>query len=269
MRKWAALLVPQMLATCLFAIGSIFYGIWGGVAFFLVALLLGLLIGVLLLRNPFQLLLEGKGILAINMDSTGVLQPFIVNVQTPYIKGRVAGVEVNDVFDRAAVSHLAAPRRNSMMAEPITEGDNKGGVRFELDGEMLNKGRFAMFHYPVILYNAQLNTIITKDWFADKEKDAFAEHGVLYLNRKMEELTSVVRDFGRAVVELLKPKESMFGKWWVWLIIGVFFIILIVMFGPSIMNALGGAGGTTATTVKAAAATVQGSGAITPVTPAG
>ena len=62
------------------------------------------------------------------------------------------------------------------------------------------------------------------------EKDTFAEHGVLYLNRKMEELTSVVRDFGRHVVETLKPKQSLFKNKWVIVIIIIFAVILLIIF---------------------------------------
>lgn len=260
MRKWAALLIPPMLATILFVIGDMYYGMMGGIGFFLIALLLGLLLGTMFLRNPFTAMLEGKGILCINIDSTGILNPFIVRVSPPYIKGRLHGKDVLDVFDRETVHHLAAPVQNSMKGIPADDG----GIRITLDNKTYNAARFAMFHYPVILYNEQIGSVITKDWLSNKEKDVFAEHTVLFLNRKMEELTSVVRDFGRYVVELLKPKSALGGSWWIWLLIGGFLLVLAVMFGPQILAALKGAGGAAAPAVKTATS-AMGNAPIAPV----
>ena len=98
LRKWGALLVVGFMCVICFMVGNITYGFIGSLVLFAVGLLVSLMIGNLMLRNPFTLMLEGKGIMAINMDSTGILRPFIVQVASPYIKSKFAGKAVNDVF---------------------------------------------------------------------------------------------------------------------------------------------------------------------------
>ncbi len=239
LKKYAALLIPPMLAVTAFYIGVSQFGLLVGIGLYIVAMIVGLLVGSALLTNPFTQMLEGKGILAINIDSTGILRPFILSVLPPYIKGKLLNKKVDDIFNRSTIAHLAAPIKNKSIAQR-TEG---GGIKIELDEPQFNEARFQLFHYPVVLYNQQIQSIITKDFLSGMEKDTFAEHGVLYLNRKMEELTSVVRDFGRHVVETLKPKQSLFKNKWVIVIIIIFAVILLVIFLPSIIQFVTGVGG--------------------------
>lgn len=254
-RKWAALLIGPCIATVLYVVGNIFYGLIGGVGFFAAGLLLSVILGAVLLSHPFRAMVEGKGILAIEMSSTGILRPFIVTVRSPFIHGKVEGQPMKDVFDREAVFSLTTPatagfaQRIDGHKKRAEDGEDlNGGLRLELTEEEFNKGRFAMYHYPVILYNSQMKTIITKDWLSEKEKGGFAEHSVLYLNRLMEELSTTVRDFARHVVETLKPGQSIFqNKWVLFIIIGAV-IILLILFAPAIINTvkgfIGGGGAT-------------------------
>lgn len=261
-KKYAVLVMCPLVTVMCWFVGLKFYGFLMSLCFLFSGLLLSVLIGFLLLKNPFSLLLEGKGILCFDICSTGIITPFIVGVNSPYIAGKVGGKDVKDVFDRKSVFSLAAPVKNKSKAElgvPI-DGEGTRGIKIVLDEVDYNKGRFALFHYPVLLWNSQVNSILTKDFLADGEKEAFAEHSVLYLNRKMEELTSVVRDFGRYVVELTKPKGSIFSNWWVWVIVGVLVVLLVVLFAPSVINAVSGAmntaGGGVAT-AKGGAVTIR------------
>lgn len=265
LRKYAALIFGPLITILLFYIAVIYYGLVIGIIFYLIGIILSVITGSLFLKTPFSAMLEGKGLICFNYDSTGILRPFIVNLQAPYIKGKFNKREVKDVFDRATVINLAAPIKNSTSAEMITEPpkegekDMRGGIKIELDEKEYNAARFGLFHYPVLIWNDQIKSIITKDWLGNKEKEVFAEHGVLYLNRTMENLTSYVRDFGRYIVEVLKPKESMFKNKWVIIIIGVFLVVLGLMFAPAIINAVKGS----AATITSAAQTA-GASTITP-----
>lgn len=250
LRKYAAMIFGPLLTVMLFYIATIFYGLLIGIVFYLVGIILGAMVGNLLLKTPFSIMLEGKGLLCFNYDSTGILRPFIVSLKSPYIVGKYNKKKVQDVFDRSTVINLAAPVKNAkpaeMIVEPPKEGepDKRGGIRIELDEKEYNKARFGLFHYPVLIWNDQIKSIITKDWLGNKEKEVFAEHGVLYLNRTMENLTSYVRDFGRYIVEVLKPKESIFKNKWVIIVIVIFLIVLAAMFAPAIINAIKGTAGT-------------------------
>lgn len=258
MRKYAALVLPQLVSVVLFFVGLIYYDLVGGIIFFMIALVLGILIGVMLLRNPFTDMVEGAGILVIDMNSTGVLQPFIVRLDNPYIEGLFRGQRIKDIFNRDATQVITPP----VIAEKRAKIDDKGGLTIELTKDDYNRNRFALFHYPVLVWNSNVKSFLTKDWFSEKEKSAFAEHTVLYLNQVMKELTTVVRDFGRHIVDNLRPQEnSILGNKWVWIIIIIFIGVLAVMFAPAIMSALSGVSGT----VSGAAGTAGGAvGAVVP-----
>jgi len=241
-RKYAALILNSFISVILFVIGNMYYGFVGGVGFMFGGLLVGIVLGLLLLKNPFSDMLEGKGIMVLNIDSTGIIRPFIVAVASPYIRGWFNKRPIEDVFDRATVSHLTTPEKNSNNAIV----NKNGGITIELDEKTYNDGRFALFHFPVLIWNDQIKSIITKDFLSEKEKDAFSEHGVLYLNRKVEELTATMRDFGRYVVETLKPTTSIFQSKWFWIIIVIVGVILLGLFAPIIYKTMvgfvGGAG---------------------------
>lgn len=242
-KKWVVLLLFPILVTVSFLIGFLFGNMIVGLLIMLVAVIVFSLLGTMLLRNPFTMMMEGKGLMAINMDSTGIIRPFIVSLQRPFITGRLGKKQVRDVFDRATVTQITAPE---IAKEPATVSDD-GTIKFEIPQKLYNQARFALYHYPVVLYNEQVNSIITKDMLSEGEKAIFAEHMVLYLNRKIEELTSQVRDFSRYVVESLKPKDSIWGNKWLWTVIIIAAIIIMaIMFGPLVFNAVtkasGGAG---------------------------
>lgn len=235
-KKYCALMINSFLSAILMFIGFTYYGIFGGLGFLFVGVLLGVLLGNIFLNNPFTEMLEGKGILTLNIDSTGIIRPFVVAVDSPYIRGFFNKKPVNDVFDRESVNQLATPKK----AETSLEQLEDGGVKITLSEKDYNAGRFALFHYPVLIYNSQINNIITKDFLSDQEKSTFAEHGVLYLNRKMEELTSAMLNFGRYVVETLKPKSSIFENKWFWVVLIGALVIMGFMFAPAIISAVKG-----------------------------
>jgi ATP-dependent Zn protease len=149
---------------------------------------------------------------------------------------------------------MASPYKNKT---PATI-DDKGGLKLELDNAGLNKSRFALYQYPVLIYNSQISSFITKDVLSEKENSLFAEHSILFLNRQEEELTSQIRNFGRSVIELLKPQGNIFKNGWVWIIVVIVAIILIAMFAPHIMQVInGGAGQAVAKTIQQTAASTS------------
>lgn len=241
-KKIASLLLMGLFPTIMFFIAITMWNFLYGLLFLAAGLLLGYIVSSLMLKNPFTDMLEGKGIMAINMDSTGVLRPFIVGLQAPYIKGILNRKQVNDVWDREATFNLAVPKKAGK-AEKITV-NNKSFFNIQLDEKEYNEGRFALYHYPCIIWNEQTNSLLTKDFFSQKEKNAFTEHGVLYMNRKLEELTGAMLNFGRYVVEQLKPKINILQSKWFWIVIIIVGIIMLALFAkPIIQNIQGVASG--------------------------
>jgi hypothetical protein len=245
-KKYGALLQMGLIPSLSFFLGLRFYGFMYSLAFLMGTLLLCTLIANLLLSNPFTKMIEGGGILLLDISSTGIIRPSTIRVQSPYIYGKIGKTEVKDVFDRATVHNIAAPQQFKSGMKYITDENNpkKGGISIELSEDEYNKARFGFWQYPCLIWNDQIKSLVTKDFLGEQEKATFAEHGLLYLNRKMEELTSVVRDFGRYIVELTKPQKGLFsGKTWMWIIIIIVFIILAALFAKPIWQAITGASG--------------------------
>lgn len=265
MKKMAALVMPSLITTIMFAVGIIFYDLIIAIGLMFLGLLIGYFTAGLILKNPFTDMIEGRGLMVANMDSTGIVTPFLVQVQTPYIRGKLGNKPVEDVFDRDAMFQMAAPVKVAQQAEfaEITKNlreDSATGqwiyetetiLRIELNKKAYNEGRFALQHWPLIIYNAQMGTVIPKDWFAGKEVEAFAKHGIFYLNRKVEELNSHIRDFGRYIVDTLKPKTSLFSSKLAIIVMIVVFILLAVLFARPVIDLVSGIGAGAANAVQA------------------
>lgn len=241
-KKWSALLLAGFLPTIAFAIGLLFYSFWIGLIMFLMVALFGVLIGSMVLKNPFTDMLEGKGLMVLNIDSTGIIKPFIVGLDQPYVRGRLGSNKVDDVYNRETVLSLAQPVKQGV-AYPVKAKEG-GGMILRIPQKEFNASRFGIFHYPCLIYNAQVKSLVTKDFLSGREKEAFAEHGVLYLNRKLEELTSSVRNFGRHIVDLTRPKTELLKNRWVQVIIMIMIIVLIALFAKPLIQQISSGGGT-------------------------
>lgn len=250
-KKFAAFILAAFLPAITFYIGVVYYSFMIALIMLLFTSGLVLFLGSILISNPFRSMLEGKGLLVFNIDSTGVIRPFNVYLNQPYVKGKLGKDEVNDVYDRAAVASLAEPGKKGG-----TGSWKDGKLNIELDENEFNKNRFGMYQYPVLIYNSQVKSLLTKDFLSDQEKSSFAEHGVLYLNRKMEELTSIIRDFGRYVVELTKPKDNIFQKAWFWIVIVVVIAIIIALFAKPLISTISGTASNAGTAIQGASGAV-------------
>lgn len=246
------LLIP-CITTILFFIGVSYYNLMFGIIFFAVGLLLSVLIGTVMLKNPFSNMIEGKGLLVFNLDSTGLFQPFNVGLDNPYLKGKYNKQEIKDIFDRSAVMQIAPPQK----ARRIKQEEN-GNIIIELDTKKFNDARMAMYHFPVLIWNDQLKTFLTKSDLTDKEKTAYAEHGILYLNKQVEDLNDHLLNFGRYIVENIKPKKGLFANKWAIVIIIIVIVIIIIIASPILINTISGMSGSAVDAVSGAA------GAITP-----
>lgn len=243
LKKWGSFLFIGLFTVICFFVGLNFYGFLIALACMTGGLIVACLVANLMLKSPFSDMLEGKGILVMNLDSTGIIRFSIVGLSSPYIKGKLGKKSIGDVWDRSTVMQIEAPKKNITPAVP----NKKGGITFELDQKEFNDARFALFHYPVLIWNDQIESLVTKDFLAEKEKGTFAEHGVLFLNRRIEELTSKVRDFARYVVESTKPQKSgLFQNKWFWIIFIIMMIIMAILFAPAIISAIQGFMGTSA-----------------------
>jgi hypothetical protein len=242
-QRWIALSLMAFLPIIGFYAGLLFLGllwafsIWAMTALFCYAL------ATLLLKNPFTKMLEAKGLLLITLDSTGSMQPFNVGLDAntrQHVLGRVYKKIVSGVFDRNTIFDLSTPQDATMRLENNKSGEEEY-VICRIPKKDVNKNRMQFTTAPVFLYNTQLATFYTKDWFGDQERYMYANHLLLYLNKKMEELTSLIRDFARYIAEQLKPKSTfqLGSTFWIWLIIIFLAIVGLYFAWPYIADAFG------------------------------
>lgn len=237
LKKYAALILASCLSTIAFFIAVRFYSLMIALLAFLIAVLLSVIMGAMLLKTPFSSMLEGKGLLCFDINSTGVIKPFNITINAPYMAGKYNKQPIKDIFDRAAVFQISPPIKDK--TQKLIENED-GKLSITLDQNKFNKARFALYHYPVLLWNDNIKSLVTKDFFSERERDAFAEHGVLYLNKQVEELNNHLLNFGRYVVENLKPKEAWYKNKWVIVVLVIAFIIFLVLFAPAVINQVKG-----------------------------
>jgi hypothetical protein len=192
-----------------------------------------------LTAHPIIDYLEGKGLLVLTLDSTGVIDAFIVGVKNPYIAGNYKGKNIETIFDRESLAYMTPPKK--IMGILKKPDDKKKAEDFDeltmLVPKERNSVQFGFNQFPVLIYNKNLETFITKDALANFEKDTFVNHMVLYLNRKVEDLTSQLRDFARYIIEQTRPKKSLFGSaLFKWLLIIIVIAVLAALLAPYIMG---------------------------------
>jgi len=165
-----------------------------------------------LLSHPFLQMLEGKGILALTIDSSGVVKPFICRVNPPKVWFKLDGKELDDVWDRNLVFYLDQPQEGRYA---IAKGSNGKEYEVLVLGEKGSDKSDKLYNfsgYPLFIYNKQLESFLTKDSLMKFESQTLAKHNIIRLNAKVDELVSNIRDFARYVVEQTKPKKSLLSS---------------------------------------------------------
>lgn len=246
-KKWLALFMPSAFGgTALYAVLLSTNSLLYSVGAFTLSTLLGMVIGNVMLKNPFSQMLEGAGILTLNISSTGIIDMFISKVNQPYIENEGKGM--SDIFDRETVYNMGTPTSAGELNQ-----NQDGSLTLNLSKDDYNRAKFGLIQYPVLIWNSQIKTLLTKDFLSQQEKIAFSEHSIIYQNQKLHELTNVVRDFGRYVVELTKPKvpSSIFTSKWFWIILVGAGVVMLGMFAPAIYTTIKGSIANAATSLPA------------------
>jgi hypothetical protein len=214
-----------------------------------VYLLIGLMCVIIsntLIKNPFTDMLEGKGLLSINFDSTGIMRPFISEFRSPYIVANSNNKSIKDAYDRNIAIQLSLPVKTKHAWQRIEDSEkNIRGWGLFIDDDEFSKSKFVLNQYNVLLWNDQLQTFITKEALGTFESNVLANHIILALKRFIDDLTSNIRNFARHFVDLTKPedKKNIFANpvaivIMVIAVIGV--AILIIMNMPKITASLQG-----------------------------
>lgn len=238
MKKYLAFGLISLFTYIFYAIGTAKYGLLMGFVIMFFGVILSIILANILIKNPFSQLIEGRGILTVDMTSTGILRLFISGIDGSYIKGRIGKKDIDDSFDRDAVLQLTQPTQTQNKAIRT----EKGEVIIYLTEDDYNKSRFQLFQYPTILYNSIIDSTLTKDMLSDNEKSTFANHQILNVTKKIQDLEKASLNMGRSVVDLTRPFQSWYENKWVMIIVFVMIAVVIIMFLPKILQTIGGGG---------------------------
>jgi hypothetical protein len=227
LKKWGALIISSIIPSLFFilvltSMNNIIWAVGG----MILGMLLSVLIGSSLLKNPFSDMLEGKGLLVFNLTSTGIIQAFVMPFEKNFLTGYINGEVVEEYFDRDGTNVINAPKKTKSRVAKTKDG----GLLFEINGDELNDARFAFNQYPLLFYNQMSNTFFSKEQLAEFEKKIISYNKLVFLSKKVEDLTMYVKNFGRHIVESLKPKKVIGGMpSWVILLFVIIIIVIVVM----------------------------------------
>lgn len=258
LKKWGALLIAGILPVLFFYLILVTNGLFYALGAMLVGCLLGVLIGTSLLKNPFSDVLEGKGLLTLNLTSTGIIQAFILPFNKNFVKGYLNGEEVQDYFDREATAVINPPKVVKGVNTVMKTED--GGLLFKIDGDKLSDSRFAFNQFPVLIYNSMSGTFFSKDQLAEFEKKIISYNKLVFLIKRVEDLTMSVKNFARHIVDNLKPKALGGGlpSWiLIILVLGVIGVVIYMILQSGGGGAIGGA-------VSAASSSLPSGGVVVP-----
>lgn len=227
----------------------------------LICIIITIVVGVIIigvgnrfLRHPLLSMLEGKGLLAWILDSTGLIGTFMVDVNAPKLLGKKPGLKNMDLeenYDTDIMHRIIFPK-----AAPLTTGyqiskDITGKMNITEkkilvlpDEESKHDTFFKFESVPVFIYNKVMGMFLSRDILAKNEKDIQLKHSSLNILYKLGSLDAVFRDFGRYAGEVLRPKkEGLFSRvpWLKYAIIAIVIImivlVLVMLLVPGLLNA--------------------------------
>lgn len=236
-KKWGAGALMAFLPTITFLVMILLSDLIQALISFFIVTPFSIFIGFRLMSHPLHEFLEGKGILVLTVDSTGVIEPFVVQVDNPYLVGKFRGKHVSTIFNRDSISYMSYPKKTTGILTAGTDGSEELKINIPKDR---NSIAYGFNHFPVLIFNKNLGEFISKDAFAKFESDTFVNHLVLYLNRKVEDLTSQLRDFARYIVEQTRPRQSIWSAGWIkWVIIIGVLLFLGLALAPTLLGSMG------------------------------
>lgn len=237
MKKYTAFIIVGVLALSFYLMAFLFTGdaIAANIAGFF-GIVFGALVGDAILQHPLLKVLEGQGNLVIDLASPGIIQFYCASVSLPWITVQnKAGMVLKRIFDRNISFNL----RDTVIPTEMKVKD--GDTWIKIPGEEKVKMNFSLEGRPVFIMNSKLGTFVTKEFLGTLETKIMVEHLVLNLLKTIEELNQNIKDFGRYVMEQIKPQRGFdLNSPWVKVVGFIIVGIIILYFGwPYLANFLG------------------------------
>jgi hypothetical protein len=190
-------------------------------------------------------IVESDKMLCLNISSTGIIEPYLLDAEPPYAVGKLKGKVKRLFFDRiGAIYYLLNPRK----AEVVEE---KNEVVMRFDKTKYNSMRFDLSGVTTFIYNEQLDNFLTKDFFADKEQQLFLKNQAFSVHNQLESINNDLHYYASYVNEKLL-KKKLLGIDPMWLIIGAMILVVVVFFGPQIVDLINSVIGKTSSSIGGA-----------------
>lgn len=212
-------------------------------------------IGNKILRHPMLTMIEGKGLLSLILDSTGLIGCFNVIVNAPKMLGKKPGenLELDETYDVDIMHRIIFPKDAPLVQGFEVNRDETTGKTFFKpkmvlvlpDEEKKHDTLFRFESMPVFIYNKVMGQFLSRNMLAKNEKHMQLKHSSLNILYKLATLGDVFRDFGRYAGELTRPKpKGIFARWpWLkYVLIGVVILVIILiifMFIPGFSKSFG------------------------------
>lgn len=186
------------------------------------------------LDHPFRSMSEGRGLLALNLNSTGIIQPFILQRNVKYLTGKVNNNKISRLWNRRNVLQVKPPINgviiglDKLNVEETSPEKVEELLRLLRRDDATHKDRFilvdfegydpretdviimprqnykdiqlALEGYTAFIYNDQTKDFITKTDLQNLEMKASIFNKLEYASEKADDLGRSLRDFGRMVM---------------------------------------------------------------------
>lgn len=216
-RHFANLLVGT-LPLCAFVYGIYTFGLNNALFMCASVLLVCMIASNKLTNHEFRDMLEGKGIITVKLESTGVFDFRVLQVANGRIFGDLWGKKVNEPYNPELLYTLYAPENHKDGYAVVKAKDGKDLLWMDLS--VFRSYKFGFKQYPMLVYNSVTKTLLTKGDLGDIEK-IIASHNVFVANERAKDLNKSLLDFSRAVVDKeFSLKNVELGKWLIYLLIG-------------------------------------------------
>lgn len=195
------------------------------------------LIGKGLMKTPMDALIDGRPI-ALDLTSSGMIQAYAIQLDLPLMRVKLPKTTLETKFDRK----LAIPF-NLLIRKKLVSFDTKNQIVFKNEKieTLMQKQYILNKNATVFLINSQTSSFITKDQLANMENTLATENLTLYELDLTKKLSSDIRQLGKTfmanlgggnMLSFLKSPLIM------GLIIGGVILLIAILIGPMILQAL-------------------------------
>lgn len=199
-KRYLGLFLVGVLPVLMYMMGLIFdYSMPLNLMVTFITIFLTIILYRLLTNTPLDLLVEGKGILIMDFNSTGMITPIVglvANKRVYDTKGNYLGA-----FDRSKGMYLKNPVKTTMTVDE----DNEENYIIKIPKNKKNDYTFKVFDYPTFIYNSHTKTFLDKKDLNKFELDSTNKSALLSLENKVDDLSKYILHFARSVIDEFQP----------------------------------------------------------------